>query len=141
MSEAKTRPTDTPLQSYLDGIADPQRRSDCAQIAALMQRLSGCPPVLWGGSIVGFGSYRYRYDSGREGEFCVVGFSSRKDSISLYLLAGFDGAAALLQQLGKHKTGKACLYIKRLADVQPAVLEQLIQSSIDETRRRWPDPG
>lgn len=141
MSEAKTRPTDTPLQSYLDGIADPQRRSDCAQLATVMQRLSGCPPVLWGGSIVGFGSYRYRYDSGREGEFCVVGFSSRKDSISLYLLAGFDGAAALLQQLGKHKTGKACLYIKRLADVQPAVLEQLIQSSIDETRRRWPDPG
>lgn len=141
MSEAKTRPTDTPLQSYLDGIADPQRRSDCAQLATVMQRLSGCPPVLWGGSIVGFGSYRYRYDSGREGEFCVVGFSSRKDSISLYLLAGFDGAAALLQQLGKHKTGKACLYIKRLADVQPAVLEQLIQSSIDETRRRWPGPG
>lgn len=141
MSEAKTRPTDTPLQSYLDGIADPQRRSDCAQLATVMQRLSGCSPVLWGGSIVGFGSYRYRYDSGREGEFCVVGFSSRKDSISLYLLAGFDGAAALLQQLGKHKTGKACLYIKRLADVQPAVLEQLIQSSIDETRRRWPDPG
>lgn len=141
MSEAKTRPTDTPLQSYLDGIADPQRRSDCAQLATVMQRLSGCPPVLWGGSIVGFGSYRYRYDSGREGEFCVVGFSSRRDSISLYLLAGFDGAAALLQQLGKHKTGKACLYIKRLADVQPTVLEQLIQSSIDETRRRWPDPG
>lgn len=141
MSEAKTRPTDTPLQSYLDGIADPQRRSDCAQLATVMQRLSGCPPVLWGGSIVGFGSYHYRYESGHQGEACVVGFSSRKDSISLYLLAGFDGAAALLQQLGKHKTGKACLYIKRLADVQPAVLEQLIQSSIDETRRRWPDPG
>lgn len=139
MSEAKTRPTDTPLQSYLDGIADPQRRSDCAQIASLMQGLSGCPPVLWGGSIVGFGRYHYRYDSGREGDFCLVGFSARKDSISLYLLAGFEGATALLQQLGKHKTGKACLYIKRLADVQTAVLEQLIQRSIDETRRRWPD--
>ncbi|MBA4343391.1 MAG: hypothetical protein C0423_14740 [Methylibium sp.] len=139
MSEAKTRPADTPLRSYLDGLADPQRRSDCAQIAALMQRLSGSPPVLWGSSIVGFGNYHYRYESGREGDFCLVGFSARKDSISLYLLAGFEGAAGLLQQLGKHKTGKSCLYIKRLADVQPAVLEQLIQSSIDETRRRWHD--
>ncbi|WP_397535793.1 DUF1801 domain-containing protein [Roseateles sp.] len=138
MSEAKTRPTDTPLQSYLDSIADPQRRRDCVQLSELMQRLSGCPPVLWGSSIVGFGRYHYRYDSGRDGESCLVGFSARKDSISLYLLAGFEGAAGLLQQLGKHKTGKACLYIKRLANVQPAVLEQLIQSSIDETRRRWP---
>jgi hypothetical protein len=138
--EAKTQPTSVSVTTYLAGVADEARRQDCKDLVALMKRVTGCSPAMWGPSIVGFDSYHYRYDSGHEGDSCVVGFSSGKAHISVYLLSGYEAAdtQALLSQLGKHKIGKACLYIKRLADVQLPVLEQLIANSVAETKRRYP---
>ena len=93
---------------------------------------------MWGAGIVGFGSYHYKYESGREGDSCLTGFSSRKDDVSVYLMAGFDGRDELLAQLGKHKMGKACLYVRKLSEVNPKVLEQLVAGSIAEVKRRYP---
>lgn len=140
MYEAKTRPTEAGVSSYLDAIEGDERRQDCRTLTALMERVTGCAPRMWGASIVGFDTYHYKYASGHEGDSCVAGFSSRKGDISVYLLAGYEDAETkeLLAQLGKHKTGKACLYIKRLADVQLPVLERLVTRSVAETRRRYP---
>ena len=140
MYEAKTKPTQTSFTDYLAGIEDPQRRQDCKELADLMIRVTGCEPRMWGTSIVGFDKYHYKYESGHEGDACVVGFSSRKGDISVYLLAGYesDEVRELLSQLGKHKLGKSCLYIKRLSDVQLPVLEKLVSNSVAETRRRYP---
>lgn len=137
MPEPKTKQTKASVAAYLAAIDDPQRRADCKAIADMMSRVTGCKAHMWGTSIVGFDSYHYKYDSGHEGDSCVVGFSSRKDSISLYLLPGFDNPTTktLLAQLGKHKTAKACLYIKRLSDVDLAVLETLIEHSAAELKR------
>lgn len=142
MYEAKTKPTEVSVASYLAGIDDEPRRKDCEEIAALMKRVTGCAAKMWGPSIVGFDSYHYTYDSGHEGDSCVVGFSSRKGDISVYLLGGYDAAETkeLLSQLGKHKIGKACLYIKRLSDIQLPVLEQLVARSVAETKRRYSPP-
>lgn len=128
MAETKTKPTRVTLTSYLATIEDAERRKDCRALAALMKRVTGCPPTLWGPSIVGFDSYHYKYPSGHEGDACVVGFSSRKGDISLYLMGVLQDPAAkpLLAKLGTHRAGKGCLYIKRLADVDAAVLEQLV---------------
>ena len=103
-----------------------------------MERVSGCPATMWGPSIVGFDRYHYIYDSGHEGDAFVIGFSSRKSEISLYLTAGFDHQAESLAKLGKHKLGKACLYIKRLSDIDLGVLETMLNASIAETKRRYP---
>ena len=140
MYEAKTNPTEVSVSSYLAGVTDETRRADCKAIAALMKRITGCAPTMWGPSIVGFDSYHYKYASGHEGNACVVGFSSGKAHISVYLVSGYEAAEtrALLSQLGKHKLGKACLYIKRLSDVQLPILEQLIAGSVAETKRRYP---
>lgn len=138
--QAKTQATATSAQAFIAALPDDERRRDCEALAALMQRATGCPPVMWGSSIVGFDRYRYRYASGHEGESCVVGFSPRKGDLSVYLLAGYEDEAttALLARLGRHKHGKACLYIRRLADVDQAVLQELVNRSVAETRRRWP---
>lgn len=140
MYEAKTKPTTVSVDSYLAAIADDTRREDCHTLTAVMQRLSGHEPTMWGTSIVGFGTYHYKYASGHEGDSCLVGYSSRKGDISVYLLAGYetDETRALLAQLGRHKIGKACLYIRRLSDVQLPVLEQLIAGSIAATKARYP---
>jgi hypothetical protein len=144
MYEAKTKPTKVSVAGHLAAIEDETRRKDCKQLAAIMKRITGCAPKMWGPSIVGFDSYHYRYDSGHEGDCCVVGFASRKADLTIYLLSGYEDAQtkALLAQLGKHKIGKACLYVKRLADVQLPILEELIKRSVAETRRRYPkQPG
>lgn len=140
MYEAKTKPTEFSVSDYLNAIEDETRRKDCKQLAALMKKASGCAAKMWGASIVGFDTYHYKYASGHEGDSCIVGFSSRKDGISVYMVAGYDSAEAkkLLAQLGKHKIGKACMNIKQLADIELAVLEQLIDCSLAETRRRYP---
>ncbi|MDZ7630333.1 MAG: DUF1801 domain-containing protein [Gemmatimonadaceae bacterium] len=140
MYEAKTKPTKVSVASYLAAIEDPARRADCTVLSTMMTEVTGCPAVMWGTGIVGFDAYHYRYDSGHEGDSCVVGFASRKGDISVYLLAGYDRpeVKAMLAQLGKHKTGKACLYIKRLADVNLPVLQQLIAYSVADTRKRYP---
>lgn len=129
MSANKTQATDADVSAYLAAIDDPGRRADCQALAALMARASGQPAKLWGPSIVGFGVHRYRYESGREGEICAVGFASRKADIALYGLdiAGEPGTPP--DALGKYKTGKSCLYIKRLSNVDLAVLARMVEDA------------
>lgn len=134
MSENKTKPTQANVANYFAGIKDDIRRKDCETLARLMTKVTKEKPRMWGTSIVGFGSHRYKYESGREGETCLVGFSSRKSDISIYGLRSARDHAALLSQLGKHKTGKGCLYIRTMSDVDPKVLERLIAGSVAEKR-------
>jgi hypothetical protein len=138
MVENKTQPTQASVDVYLAGIADESRRDDCRELVRLMTRVTGHPAVMWGPGIVGFGSYHYKYESGREGDCCQVGFASRKGDISIYLMAGFPGREELLAKLGRHKLGKACLYVRQLGDLDLAVLERLVAGSIAEVRRRYP---
>jgi hypothetical protein len=125
MAENKTKATHASVEDYLAAIDDEARRKDCEALADLMAKATKQPPRMWGASIVGFGSYHYRYASGREGDTCVVGFSSRKGDITVYGLCA-AGVAGLLPRLGKHKAGKGCVYIKRLSDVDLKVLEKLV---------------
>ncbi|MFN0124881.1 MAG: DUF1801 domain-containing protein [Blastocatellia bacterium] len=138
MAELKTKETDASVDAYLDAIENEQRRTDCRAIRDLMQRVTKYEARMWGPSIVGFGSYHYKYDSGHEGDACLAGFSSRRGDITIYIVSGFEGYDALLAQLGKYKTGKVCLYIKRLADIDTRVLEKLIKGSVVEMKRRYP---
>lgn len=139
MYEAKTKPTKIPVAAYLRAIQDDERRRDCRRLSAMMKRITGHSPMMWGPSIVGFGRVHYEYASGHEGDMCEVGFSSRKGEMSVYLLGGYEDPSTrkLLAQLGKHRTGKACLYIKRLSDVRLDILEQLITRSVAYIRRRF----
>ena len=139
MAEPKTKATRASVDHYLDAIGDELRREDCRTLVKLMRRVTKEPPVMWGTSIVGFGSYHYRYASGHEGDSCLAGFSSRKGDISIYVTAGFEGQEPLLANLGKHKAGKVCLYVKRLADVDLELLESLVEGSVAEMRRRYPN--
>jgi len=138
MPENKTIATAEPVSAYLATITDPQRRADCEQLQAMMQEITGCEAKMWGPGIVGFDQYHYRYDSGREGDMCIVGFSSRKTDISIYLVASSEDQQQLLAQLGRHKMGKACLSVRRLTDIQLPVLQQLIVGSVKATRLRYP---
>ena len=140
MYEAKTKPTKVPVNTYIAGIEDETRRKDCRALVALMKRITGCSAKMWGPSIVGFDSYHYKYASGHEGDCCVAGFSSGKSHITIYLVPGYAAAAtqALLAKLGKHKTGKACLYLKRLSEVDMPTLERLIATSVAEVKRQYP---
>jgi len=137
MTENKTKATEASVESYLSAITDEARRQDCEALAKLMTKATKQPPKMWGTSIVGFGSYHYKYESGREGDSCLTGFSSRKSDITLYLVADFPGQDELLVKLGKHKRGKGCLYIRQLSDVDPKVLEQLIVGSVAERKRHY----
>ncbi|MCD2515059.1 DUF1801 domain-containing protein [Massilia sp. G4R7] len=137
---SKTVPTDSSFEAYLEAIVDPVRRQDCAVLAAMMEGLAGAPAVMWGASIVGFGSYHYRYDSGREGDAPLLGFSSRKGDISVYLSCDDPPLAALREKLGRHKMGKACLYLRRLDDVDRQVLEAMLVHAADTARARYPQP-
>lgn len=130
MPENKTKPTTASVDSYINAVNDPARRADAKELVQLMQRASGEKPTLWGPSIVGFGTRHYRYDSGREGDAPIVAFSSRKAALVLYGLLGHSDADALLAKLGNHTTGKGCLYIKKLADVDSTILEKLIKKAI-----------
>lgn len=134
MADNKTQPTDVPVSDYLAEITDDERRADCETLIGIMSEITGEPPVMWGTGIVGFGSYHYRYESGREGDMCLTGFASRKSDISVYLMALDAQQLPMLRQLGKHKAGKSCLYIRRLADIDLAVLRRLIAVSVAETR-------
>ncbi len=136
MAENKTQPTAASVDAFLASVDDPARRADCQALVRLMAGITGEPPVMWGPSIVGFGRYRYRYDSGREGEMCLAGFAPRKGDLSIYLMADDGRQGELLARLGKHKMGKACLYVKRLADVDAAVLAQLVAGAVTELQRR-----
>ena len=137
MAENKTKVTEASAESYFSAIEDEARRKDCEALAKLMTKATKQKPKMWGTSFVGFGSYHYKYESGREGDSCLTGFSSRKGDISIYILASFPEREELLSKLGKHKTGKGCLYIRKLSDVDPKVLEQLIVSAVAERKRRY----
>ena len=136
MAENKTQPTDASVDAYLDAAPSDERRRDLRTLAAMMARLTGEAPRMWGPSIVGFGQYRYRYASGREDNAPLAAFSSRKPDLAVYLGCDEPTQPALLPRLGKHRMGKSCLSIRRLADVDLAVLEALVAASIDDARRR-----
>jgi hypothetical protein len=136
MAEAKTRPSDSSIQDYLASRASGEQLADAKALATLLQRVSGEQPRMWGPSIVGFGSYRYPLASGKLGESCASGFAVRGKELVVYLVAEGPDQPALLARLGKHKLGKACLYFKRLADLDLKVLEKLVASSLAEVRRR-----
>ncbi|HVW95491.1 MAG TPA: DUF1801 domain-containing protein [Mucilaginibacter sp.] len=139
MAETKTKPTTASVKEFLDEKAEGQARKDCDTIAALMEKVTGEKPVMWGPSIVGFGKYHYQYDSGHQGEMCITGFSPRAANLTLYVIAGSDGQADLLARLGKHKSSKGCLYIKKLADIDISILEELIRNSVSHIRTKFPD--
>ena len=134
MASNKTQPTDASVEAFLDTVEDPGRRADCAALVRLMREVTGHEPRMWGASMVGFGSYHYRYESGREGDFFLAGFSPRKRDLSVYVMAGLERFPELLARLGKHRTGKSCLYLKRLGDVDPDVLRTLIRESVAHVR-------
>ena len=136
MADNKTKPTKLSVAAFIDGITDQTRHADAKALVKLMQSASGEKPTMWGPSIIGFGSYHYRYDSGREGDMPLIGFSPRKAAIVLYNMTGFSDSTALLAKLGKHTTGKGCLYIRKLADVDQQVLEALIVKSAAVIRAR-----
>jgi hypothetical protein len=138
MAENKTKPTTISVPAFLEACTDVVRRTDAKALANLMQKVTGKEPAMWGPSIVGFDSYHYTYESGRQGDMLIVGFSPRKAANVLYGTIGFDGAEALLAKLGKHTTGKGCLYIKRLADVDMKLLETLIEKAVTATRAHYP---
>ena len=127
MAELKTKQTKASVQAFLESVSDETQRKDCLKIMGLMQQITGEKPKMWGNSIVGFGNYRYKYASGREGEWFVTGFSPRKTSLTLYIMSGFSRYEDLLGKLGKHKTGKSCLYVKSLAEIDQAVLGRLVE--------------
>jgi hypothetical protein len=138
MAELKTKATQVQVADFIAAVPDPVRRADADTLCAMMARLTGEQPKMWGPTIVGFGSYRYTYDSGHSGEMCRIGFSPRKAEQVLYVLSGEDGEAEALARLGKHKTGKSCLYIKKLADVDADVLEALVRAAIARMDRVYP---
>ena len=137
--ELKTKQTEVSVESFLDAVPDAQRREDAKKVCAMMERISGYPPKMWGPSIVGFGRYHYRYDSGHEGEMARIGFSPRARELVLYLVDDSPRHQALLDKLGKYRTGKCCLYVKRLSDVDASVLEDLVAEGLDHTREKYPE--
>lgn len=137
--EAKTKPTEISVADFIASVEDPRRRADSEILCALFEELSGEPPVMWGPSIVGFGRYQYRYDSGHEGEWARIGFSPRKGNLSVYIMSGFKGREALVARLGKVKTSVSCLYINRLDKVDMEALRELAVQSLDYMRETYPD--
>ncbi|GAB5475703.1 MAG: hypothetical protein Mars2KO_38020 [Maribacter sp.] len=135
-SENKTRPTSTSVQEFIETVTNETRRSDSLVLLELYKKITGHPPILWGNSLIGFGSYHYKYDSGREGDMLLAGFSPRKQNIALYN-TGHVRYPELLAKLGKYKTGKSCLYITRLSNVDMAVLTQLIESGYNHMKSKY----
>jgi len=130
MAELKTKRNTADVETFLNGVEHDQRREDAFAVLELMREITGEPAEMWGDSIVGFGSYHYTYASGREADWMLTGFSPRKQSLTLYIMSGFDAYESLLEKLGKHRTGKACLYVNKLADIDMDVLRELVQLSV-----------
>ena len=137
MGEAKTKATEASVDEYIASRATEEQRADCAALMAMLKKVTKQKPKMWGPSIVGYGSYKYTYESGRTGESCLTGFAIRGREIVVYLVAEGAQQQALLSRLGKHKMGRACLYFKRLSDLDKTVLEQLVVGSVAELKRRW----
>ena len=135
MAEAKTQRTKRSVDAFLNTIPDEQKRKDAFTIVDIMRKATKAEPVMWGSNIVGFGIYRYKYASGREGEWPLTGFSPRKQNLTLYIMSGFEEYDELLKSLGKFKTGKACLYIKQLDDIDLPTLRKLIKQSVQHMKK------
>lgn len=138
MAELKTKANKASVAGFLNSIADKQKRADCKAIAKMMRDATRKRAKMWGTAIVGYDKYDYKYASGRSGTFMITGFSPRAQNIAVYIMPGFKKFAGLMNKLGKHKTGKSCLYIKRLDDVDEKVLFRLIKESVNEMRRKYP---
>ena len=138
MSDLKTKPTASSVDAFIEAVDDERKRADCGVVARLMAEITGAEGVMWGSSIVGFGSYHYRYASGREGDFFEAGFSPRKRALTIYVMAGFAEYEDLLARLGKYSTGKSCLYVKRLADIDFDLLREMLIRSVAYIRAKYP---
>ena len=137
MAENKTKASKASVTDFINSIDDKQMRADTRKVAAMMRRATGKRAKMWGSSIVGYGTYHYQYASGREGDFMITGFSPRKQALTVYIMPGFSPFDTLMAKLGKYTTGKSCLYIKRLSDVDEAVLERLIDRSVEHMRKKY----
>ena len=138
MAEPKTRQNSASVAAFLKK-SELSKRQDCETIIAIMVEATGEKPMMWGSSIIGFGSYHYKYASGREGDWLLIGLSPRKQNISIYIMDGFSNYEKLLAKLGKHKIGKSCLYINKLADIDMRVLTDLVRRSVKNMRQKYPD--
>lgn len=137
MAENKTKPTAVAVADFLETVKDEAQRADSFALVQLMKEITGHDPVMWGPSIIGFGTYHYKYESGREGDSILTGFSPRSKNLSIYIMAGFERYTKILAKLGKYKTAKSCLYIKRLADIDMALLKQLITASYEHMNTKY----
>ena len=140
LAQQKTRPTDVNVATYLDGITPQRRRTDGLVLLDLIRGITGLDPVMWGPSIIGFGTYHYRYESGREGNSFLIGFAPRKQNLVVYIMPGFGPFSDLLSRLGKHRTGGCCLYINKLDDVSIDVLEDIVRRSVDWMQSKYAAP-
>ncbi len=137
MAELKTKETKASVEKFLNGISDLKTREDCFKILEMMKQVTKEKPKMWGPSIVGFGNYHYKYESGHEGDACITGFSPRKQNLTLYIMPGFERYDDLMKKLGKYKTGGSCLYFKKLEDVDLKVLKELVASSFKYMKERY----
>jgi hypothetical protein len=138
MAEAKTKATKESVDDFIKKVEDEQTRDDCRELVRIMKKVTGYPAAMWGPGIIGFGTYHYKYDSGHEGDACLAGFAPRKGKISLYVMPGANNHTDLLGKLGKHKAAKGCIYIKKLEDIDTAVLEKLVKNSVDYLKKMYP---
>jgi hypothetical protein len=140
MSKAENKTTVTPVDpaEFITAVDHPTRRADALVLDGLFRRVTGFQPRMWGPTIIGYGQYHYTYDSGREGDFLATGFSPRKANLSIYILPGYADFGSILDRLGKHRIGKSCLYVNKLADIDLTVLEELVRAGLDDLGKRWP---
>ena len=136
-SQNKTTETEASVDNFLNNVVDKDKKKDCFQVKKWMEEITGEPAKMWGAAIIGFGNYHYKYDSGREGDFMKVGFSPRAQNLTLYIMPGFDRYPELMDKLGKYKTGKSCLYIKRLEDIDTKILQTLIKESFGHMTKKY----
>jgi hypothetical protein len=139
MPEQKTKSTNASVEAFINKVSDEHTRDDCYKLIDIMKEVTGEEPVMYGTSIIGFGKYHYKYESGHEGDSCLTGFSPRKQNISIYVMPGFQEHENLLKTLGKHKAGKGCLYVKRLHDIDTSVLKVLIGKSVQWLKKKYPE--
>lgn len=138
MAEQKTKPTSRSVDEFIENVADEGVRDDCRKLSRIMKKITGSAPKMWGPTIIGFGAYHYKYESGHEGDSCLTGFSPRKGNTTVYVMPGFTGQTDLMAKLGKHKAGKGCLYIKRLEDVDLNILTKIIEQSVSFLKKKYP---
>ncbi len=138
MTENTTQPTTVSVSDFIAGVEHPTRRADAETLDAMFRRVTGWQPRMWGPTIIGYGQYHYTYESGRTGDFLATGFSPRKANLVLYIMPGYADFGHIMDRLGKHKLGKSCLYINKLADVDMGVVEELVQAGLDDLGSRWP---